>query len=65
MHLVILKGETESPTTLPSTLKDYEDEWERRGAWLIRHHKRPRRKTYHPNWRSSELSPFDVEPYKA
>eukprot|EP00975_Prorocentrum_lima_P025731 5413946-Prorocentrum_lima.AAC.1 len=65
MQIAILKGERESQTTLPSTLKNYEDEWEWRGTWLIRHHRRPRIiiiNTYYPDWRSSELSHFDVEP---
>eukprot|EP00975_Prorocentrum_lima_P011858 2523232-Prorocentrum_lima.AAC.1 len=28
-------------------------------------HGRPRRKTFHPYWKYSELSQFEVEPYKA
>eukprot|EP00975_Prorocentrum_lima_P028321 5952618-Prorocentrum_lima.AAC.1 len=36
-----------------------------RGGWLIRSHRRARRKTFFPDWRSSELSQFEVEPYKA
>eukprot|EP00975_Prorocentrum_lima_P028094 5903609-Prorocentrum_lima.AAC.1 len=35
------------------------------GNWLIRHHRRPRKRTYHPDWKSTELSHFEVEPYKA
>eukprot|EP00975_Prorocentrum_lima_P045136 9455064-Prorocentrum_lima.AAC.1 len=58
-------GETETPPTLPTTFKNNEDEWEWQGNWLKRHHRRPRRRTYHPDWRSTELSQFEVEPYKA
>eukprot|EP00975_Prorocentrum_lima_P038553 8101063-Prorocentrum_lima.AAC.1 len=27
-----------------------------RGSWLIRHHRRPRRKTFHPDWKSTEVT---------
>eukprot|EP00975_Prorocentrum_lima_P031507 6613696-Prorocentrum_lima.AAC.1 len=48
MQIVILKGEAEPQPTLPPSLDNYNYEWEWRGAWLIRYHIRPRKKTRHP-----------------
>eukprot|EP00975_Prorocentrum_lima_P050280 10530263-Prorocentrum_lima.AAC.1 len=60
-----MKGDGEAPPQDPPTLTNNEDEWEWRGGCLIPHHRQPRRKTFHPDWRLSELSHFEVEPYKA
>eukprot|EP00975_Prorocentrum_lima_P060984 12787778-Prorocentrum_lima.AAC.1 len=65
MQILILKGDVEAPPQLPPKLTNCEDEWEWRGGWLIHHHRRPRRKTFHPDWRSSEHSQFEVETYNA
>eukprot|EP00975_Prorocentrum_lima_P005418 1171286-Prorocentrum_lima.AAC.1 len=35
------------------------------GKWLIRHHRKPRRKTFHPDLRVCELSQFELEDFKA
>eukprot|EP00975_Prorocentrum_lima_P004539 983446-Prorocentrum_lima.AAC.1 len=61
MQILILKGEAEAPPFIPAKLTSSQDEWER----LIRRHQRPRRKTFHPHWKSSEPSQFEVDPYKA
>eukprot|EP00975_Prorocentrum_lima_P040439 8488958-Prorocentrum_lima.AAC.1 len=34
-----------APPTLPTTFTISEEEWEWRGNWFIRHHRRPRRRT--------------------
>eukprot|EP00975_Prorocentrum_lima_P026002 5469152-Prorocentrum_lima.AAC.1 len=60
MQIVRPKRETYPQPHVPSCLENHKDKWECRGTWLIRHHKRPRRKAYHPNWRSTELSPFEA-----
>eukprot|EP00975_Prorocentrum_lima_P019170 4032100-Prorocentrum_lima.AAC.1 len=53
MQTLILKGETVN-------MKGSEG-----GIWLIRHHRRARRLTYHPDWNSPELSQFEEETSKA
>eukprot|EP00975_Prorocentrum_lima_P027056 5689935-Prorocentrum_lima.AAC.1 len=46
-------------------LEHAEYECEGRGHWLIRHHRKPRRRTFRPDVKSSEVSPPDVEDFKA
>eukprot|EP00975_Prorocentrum_lima_P059471 12468980-Prorocentrum_lima.AAC.1 len=59
MQILILTGDVEAPPQAPPKITNSEYEWEWRGSWLIRHHRQPRRKTtFHPDWRSSELSQF-------
>eukprot|EP00975_Prorocentrum_lima_P057635 12084985-Prorocentrum_lima.AAC.1 len=57
MQMLILAGDVETPPQDPPNLTNSEDEWEWRGGWLIRHYRRPRRRTkqFHPDRRSSEL----------
>eukprot|EP00975_Prorocentrum_lima_P048638 10176465-Prorocentrum_lima.AAC.1 len=62
MQILILTGDVEAPPQVPLKLTNSEA---RRGSWLIRHHRQPRRQTFHPDWKSSELSMREVEPYKA
>eukprot|EP00975_Prorocentrum_lima_P071284 12936830-Prorocentrum_lima.AAC.1 len=63
MQVLVLKGDVEASLQEPE-LTNSEDEWEWRGSRLTRHHRRPRRKTFHPDLTSSELSQFEVEPSK-
>eukprot|EP00975_Prorocentrum_lima_P069648 12927552-Prorocentrum_lima.AAC.1 len=65
MQISILKRETEAPPTLPTQFSNSEGEWERRGNRLICHRRRPRRRTYQPDWKATELSQFEVQPHKA
>eukprot|EP00975_Prorocentrum_lima_P011704 2488998-Prorocentrum_lima.AAC.1 len=60
MQVLILKAGVEASLQEPPN----EDGWEWRGSWLIRHHRRPKRNTFHPDLMSSELSQFEVEPSK-
>eukprot|EP00975_Prorocentrum_lima_P070133 12930266-Prorocentrum_lima.AAC.1 len=41
------------------------DEWEWRGKWPIRHHRKPRRKTFRPDLRLCDFSLFELEDFKA
>eukprot|EP00975_Prorocentrum_lima_P063339 12890903-Prorocentrum_lima.AAC.1 len=56
MQVLMLKGDVEALLQDPPTLTNSEDEGEWRGGWLMRHHQRPRRKTFHPDLKPSELS---------
>eukprot|EP00975_Prorocentrum_lima_P041121 8639797-Prorocentrum_lima.AAC.1 len=42
------------------SLENDEDECYWHGSWLIRHHRRPRRMAYHPDWKSCELIQFEL-----
>eukprot|EP00975_Prorocentrum_lima_P029581 6208872-Prorocentrum_lima.AAC.1 len=61
MQVLIPQGDVEASLQEPPKLTNNEGEWEWRGSWLIRHHRRSRRKTFHPDLKSSELSQFEVE----
>eukprot|EP00975_Prorocentrum_lima_P041373 8692360-Prorocentrum_lima.AAC.1 len=54
MQILVLTRDVEAPLQTPPRLTNSEDEWEWRGGWPIRHHRRPKRNTFHPDWKSSE-----------
>eukprot|EP00975_Prorocentrum_lima_P000683 135170-Prorocentrum_lima.AAC.1 len=59
------ESETQFNSSSTPKLNNTEDEWEWRGKWLIRHHRKPRRTTFRPALQSTELSALELEDFKA